>query len=407
MQASQTQATYEPEDLKLREHFPYYTWMRAEGIPIHFDVAGISDITAVPREPWARTGKGLGAFLELDATYQDERGMFVCEIPPGESLDVQHHLYEQFTLILQGRGATEIWQKSGPRRTFEWGQGSLFAPPKNTYYRMFNLGGEPVLYFCVTTAPRVMNGLFSAGGGTGSGVTSTSQFEYVFNSDHDFVEFYDGSEGYFARTDNRILASSSATKENGYQGNVWYTNYVPNVYEEIVDPRDHKVAGGRVTGYRMAGGFPMGHIGEWPVGRYHKAHYHGPGAVLVGLKGHGYVNLWPREIGIHPWQDGHADQVEFVEWGVNSIYSPPDGYFHQHMSTGSVPARHVAVYGGSLPLLTRGGQGSGDDRDLSTPYAEGGRLLDYEDEDPEVRRYFIEANRREGVECTMPPVIYR
>jgi len=110
MQASETRVPYVPADLKAREHFPYYAWMRGEGIPVYFDVAGISDITAVPRSPWPRTGKGLGVFLELDATYQDERGMFICEIPPGESLDVQHHLYEQFTLILEGRGATEIWQ---------------------------------------------------------------------------------------------------------------------------------------------------------------------------------------------------------------------------------------------------------------------------------------------------------
>jgi mannose-6-phosphate isomerase-like protein (cupin superfamily) len=283
MQASQTRATNEPPDLGQREQFPYYAWMRGEGIPIHFDVAGISDITAAPRKPWARTGRGLGTFLELTGTYQAERGMFVCEIPPGESLDVQHHLYEQFTLILQGTGATEIWQKNGPKRTFEWGKGTLFAPPKNTYYHMYNLGREPVLYFGVTTAPRLMNGLFPAGG---SGPSATRLADLVFNCDLDFVGLYDGSEGYFNRTDNRIM-------ESGYQGNIWYTNFVPNVYEEIVDPRNHKVAGGRVTGYRMAGGFPAGHIGEWPVGRYHKAHYHGPGAVLVGLKGHGYV---PRRL---------------------------------------------------------------------------------------------------------------
>ncbi len=392
-----------PPDLGQRGHFPYYAWMRGESIPIHFEVAGVSDITELPRAPWARTGKGLGVFLELDGTYQAERGMFVCEIPSGQSLDVQHHLYEQFTLILQGTGATEIWQKDGPKRTFEWGKGSLFAPPKNTYYRMYNLGTDPVLYFGVTTAPRLMNGMFPSSGG----VNTTSQFEFVFNIDHDFTELYAGSESYFARSDDRHVATAAPTKENGYQGNVWYTNFVPNVYEETVDPRNHKVAGGRVTGYRMAGGFPMGHLGEWPVGRYHKAHYHGPGAVLVGLKGHGYVNLWPHKLGIHPWQDGHGDQVELVQWGVNSIYVPPDGYWHQHMSTGNVPARHVAVYGGSLPLMTRGGSEGDGETDLSIPYSEGGRLLDYEDEDPEVRRYFIEANRREGVECTMPPVTYR
>jgi len=378
--------------------FPYYRWMEGEGIPIHFAVAGVSDLTELPRQPWARTGKGLGTFVELTGTFQAERGMFVCEIPPGESLDVQHHLYEQFTLILQGRGATEIWQKDGPKRTFEWGKGSLFAPPKNTYYRMYNLSQEPVIYFGVTTAPRVFNGLV---GWTSQMVDLPADLlDFVFSCDYSFLSAYDGREDYFARTENRVTSGS-------YNATIWHTNFIPDVNFESVDALEQKVAGGQLTGYRMAGGFPSGHISEWPVGRYHKAHYHGPGAVLVGLKGNGYVNLWPRALGIHPWQDGHGDQVAFVEWGPNSVYVPPDGWFHQHMSTGKVPARHVAVYGGSHPLMTRGGGDSEGGRGVYQPVREGGVLIEYEDEDPEVRRYFIEANRREGVECDMPPVRYR
>lgn len=381
--------------------FPYYRWMESEGIPVHFDVAGVADLTQLPRKPWARTGKGLGTFVELTGTFQAERGMFVCEIPPGEALDVQHHLYEQFTLILQGRGATEIWQKDGPKRTFEWTKGSLFAPPKNTYYRMINVGREPVIYFGVTTAPRAINGLFGAWGGDlgrAAADGSPSQYEFIFNCDYDFTDIYDGREDYFNRTDNRVTSGR-------YNATIWYTNFIPNVSEEFVEDLEQKVAGGQLTGYRMAGGFPSGHISEWPVGRYHKAHYHGPGAVLVGLKGNGYVNLWPRGLGIHPWQDGHTDQVAMVEWGPNSIYVPPDGWFHQHMSTGKVPARHVAVYGGSSPLMSqRPGDGEGG---VYLPIREGGVLIDYEDEDPEVRRYFTEANGREGVECDMPPVTYR
>lgn len=393
MQPTQTGTVLAAPELLARGRYPYYRWMQAEGLPIHFDVAGISDVTQIPRSPWARTGKGRGAFLELVGTYQAERGMFVCEIPPGEALDVQHHLYEQFTLILQGRGATELWQGNGPKRVFEWGKGSLFAPPRNTSYRMFNVGSEPVLYFGVTNAPRVMNGIF----GAWSGGSLPSQFDFVFNCDYDFADIYDGGESYFNRTDNRVTTGR-------YNASVWYTNFIPNVSEELVEDMEQKVAGGQLTGYRMAGGFPSGHISEWPVGRYHKAHYHGPGAVLVGLKGHGYVNLWPRELGIHPWQDGHADQVSMVKWGPNSIYVPPDGWFHQHMSTGQVPARHVAVYGPTVPLGTQRG---GDEGGVYLPVREGGVLIDYEDEDPEVRRYFIEANRKEGVECTMPPVTYR
>jgi mannose-6-phosphate isomerase-like protein (cupin superfamily) len=377
--------------------FLYYRWMESEQIPIHFAVAGVDDLTTLPRKPWARTGPGLGTFVELTGTFQAERGMFVCEIPPGQALDVQHHLYEQFTLILQGQGTTEIWQKDGPKRTFEWGKGSLFAPPKNTYYRMYNLGQEPVLYFGVTSAPRVFNSL--TGYFRPTDTVPAGLLDSVFNCDYDFIGMYDGSADYFARTEDRVTSGR-------YNGTVWYTNYIPDVSGELVDDLEHKVAGGQLTGYRMAGGFPSGHISEWPVGRYHKAHYHGPGAVLVGLKGRGYVNLWPRELGIHPWQDGHADEVVLVNWGPNSIYVPPDGWFHQHMSTGKVPARHVAVYGGNLTMMSKRGDAGGEGG-VYLPVREGGVLIDYEDEDPEVRRYFVEANRKEGVECTMPPVTYR
>jgi len=370
------------QDGNLQKEFKYQEFIRGEGIPIHFDVTGVADITALPRRPWPRTG-GLGTFIELKGTFQSERGMFVCEIPGGKALEVQRHLYEQFALILQGRGAAEIWRENGSKRVFEWGPGSLFAPPKNTYYRLYNGGQEPVIFFAITTAPKVMNGL--------------DEIEFVFNCKHDFAERYDGHDDYFRQTQNRV-------RRGRYNTAMWYTNFIDDVRKEFLDDYEQKVAGGHHTLYRMAGGFPSGHISEWPVGRYHKAHYHGPGAVLVGLKGMGYVNLWPKELGIHPWQDGHADEVVQVQWGPNSIYAPPDGWFHQHMSTGKMPARHVACYGGSNPLATARDR---DDSGVVTSAREGGRMIEYEDEDPEVRRYFIEANAMEGVECTMPPVLFR
>jgi len=395
MQPTATGKNIDGALLDARRSYPYYQWMQGEGVPIHFATAGLPDVTTIERSPWPRTGKGLGAFIALLGTFEAERGMFVCEIPPGESLEVQHHLYEQFTLILQGQGATEIWQKNGPKRTFEWAAGSLFAPPKNTYYRMFNLSQEPVIYFGVTNAPRLFNSLFAPRKDT----VSRRQLEFIFNSDYEFTDAYDGAEDYFARTEDRRATGR-------YNTSIWHTNFIPNVNDEWISDQEQKVAGGQLTGYVMAGGFPAGHISEWPVGRYHKAHFHGPGAVLVGLKGNGYVNLWPRELGIHPWQDGYGDRVVQIEWGPNSIYVPPDAWFHQHMSTGRVPARHVAVYGfgNGSPL---GVQRSEDEGGVFVPVREGGPLIDYEDEDPEVRRYFIEANRKEGVECTMPPVVYR
>jgi len=38
---------------------------------------------------------------------------------------------------------------------------------------------------------------------------------------------------------------------------------------------------------------------------------------------------------------------------------------------------------------------------------EGGTIIEYEDEDPEIRRRYEETLRRGGIECQMPPVVYR
>jgi hypothetical protein len=38
---------------------------------------------------------------------------------------------------------------------------------------------------------------------------------------------------------------------------------------------------------------------------------------------------------------------------------------------------------------------------------DGGTLIEYEDEDPEIRREFVERCRKNGVESRMPPITYR
>ena len=151
--------------------------------------------------------------------------------------------------------------------------------------------------------------------------------------------------------------------------------------------------------FKMAS-WTKAHSSEWPVGRYHKAHWHGAGAVLLGLKSVGYVLLWHKQYGIHPYQDGHADKVVKVDWKPGSIYSPCNEWFHAHFNTGREPARHLAAPGGGS-VFGRPLTGS------TASLREGGRLIEYDDEDPEIRRMFQEILRQKGIECTMPPVVYR
>ena len=356
----------------------YEKWIQEEGIPVHEAVAGVYDVTELPRRPWARMG-GSGTFIEMRGTTEAEGGVYVAEIPGGGALNPEKHLYNEAILVLQGRGLMEVWQEGGAKVSFEWGEGSLFSPPMNTWHRLVNGSREPALFLAVTNTPKAMNAMHDS--------------EIIFNCDYQFLNRFNGQADYFTRGEQR--------GREGLRSVTWHTNFIPDVGTEFLDEDEKRVSGGLQTNYKMAGDFPHGHIASWPVGSYRKGHYHGPGAILVGLSGKGYVPLWPFEAGIHPYQDGHEDQVVTVNWGPNSIYTPPGGWIHQHMSTGKEPARHVAFYNDS------GSRSLGDDAIVSISVREGGTLVEFEDEDPEIRRRFEEALRKEGVECSMPPVTYR
>lgn len=363
-----------------REVFPYHKFIEGEGLPVHRAAVGLDDLTALPRAPWARTG-GLGAFVELQGAFESERGIYVGEIPARGALEPERHLYEEEVFILEGHGISEVWQDGRDKLTFEWAADSIFAVPRNCWHRLYNGGSRPAIFVAVTTAPAVMNCL--------------DDVEFVFNSDYRFRHLY-GDEPYFK-------ASDLYTVEGQYKQAVWHTNFIADARKALVDALEQKVSGGQLTEYRMGKRFPHGHISQWPEGRYHKAHYHGPGAILLGLDGEGYVLAWPSEWGPRPYQDGRGGDVHKVPWRRHSIYSPPDGYFHQHFNTGHGPARHVAVYGADLPLAMYGLES--DEGWLGyVSVRSGGTLIEYEDEDPQIRQDFERELASQGIACATPPV---
>jgi len=58
--------------------------------------------------------------------------MYVVEIPSGGALNPERHIYDKVIYILKGQGATEVWQEGEKKQSFEWGEGSIFAPPPST-----------------------------------------------------------------------------------------------------------------------------------------------------------------------------------------------------------------------------------------------------------------------------------
>lgn len=361
------------------EKTAYVRWMKGETVPV-YEGYGIEDLRELGLAPWPRLG-GKGCFIQLYGM-EGITGMYVAEIPPGGALEAEKHLYEEVICVLSGQGATEIWQDGGRKRIFEWGSGSLFAPPLNSWHRLVNGSREPVKFVAVTTAPLMMDVFHNP--------------DFIFNSPYKFLDRYAEQEDYFGVGTKRYTA--------GLQ-HVWETNFIPNVKDVTVATQELKGAGVRITQFELSGNALIGHVAEWPVGRYHKAHYHGPGAVLLILQSEGYVLLWPKEAGTRPYESGRADDVVEVKWREGSVYCPPSGWFHQHFNVGHQPARQIAIRSGSRLHPTAFNIAAKRQEDgVYIDIKKGGTLIEYEDEDPEIRRRYEQALKKTGVGSQMPTV---
>lgn len=196
---------------------PYHQWMAQEGLPVVVG-HGVEDVRELPLSPWRRTG-GKGSFIHLYGM-EGSSGMYVGEIPPGGALHPERHMYEEVIVILEGNGATEVWQEGGKKHIFEWSRWSLFAPPLNSWHRLVNGGREPVKFFAVTTAPIVMD-LYR-------------NDEFIFNSPFVFHERFAGEEGYFSGPGKRYEIRNVAT---------WDTNFIADVSSAAIDTCEEKGVG--------------------------------------------------------------------------------------------------------------------------------------------------------------------
>ncbi|HTF94248.1 MAG TPA: hypothetical protein VK632_14460 [Verrucomicrobiae bacterium] len=357
----------------------YFKWMACQSIPM-IDGYGVEDVRDLPMARWDRTG-GNAAFINLYGM-EGVTGMYIGEIPAGGALEPEKHFYEEVICILDGQGATEVWQEGGRKQMFEWGPWSLFAPPLNTWHRLINGARQPVKYLAVTNAPLVMDTIHSE--------------EFIFNCPYVFTDRYSGADGYFNVGQKRY--------ESGMQ-HIWETNFITDIQSANLDQREVKGAGVRITQFELSGNSLIGHLAQWPAARYHKAHYHGAGAILLGLQSSGYVLLWSKELGTRPYETGHSEDVVEVKWKAGSVYCPPGGWFHQHFNTGAQPARHLALrYGSRIHPI---GFKIADKRSEDGVYVDvkkGGTLLEYADEDPYIRKHYEDEMRKNGIPSQMPSI---
>ncbi len=362
---SQRKEQIQKDSWQLEEvvHDEYQEFQKGEGIPIYTGYC-FPDLKAVEVKPWARMG-GLGAYMNL---YGEEFSgeNYISEIPPGQSLKPQRHIYEELVYVLSGRGATTVWSREGgPKMTFEWKEQSLFALPANVGYQHFN-GDEtqPARIFAKTTLPVL--------------------FQYYRNKKFIFENDFNIGE-----IDKDFYLGEAKMYNSGPPDNliVWVANFIPDVraFDKMAN-WNARGGGGRTVLIHPPGLVRLhAHMSEFPTGTYKKAHAHPPGRSIILITGKGYSILW---------QPGREEEKIKIDWKPGSLFGVGLGslqgecWWHQHFNSGSEPARYLVLHVKSPVLLDKHMQ------------------IDYVDEDPEIRRLFESELAKSGVKSKMPPQCY-
>ena len=352
---------------------PYLDWVEKEGIPVHEGYYAY--LKEVETKPWPRLGvKGAACHLKGRG---DFGSLFVIDIPPGGSTSPQRHLFEEVIYVLEGSGSTVVELESGERRTFEWGERSMFAMPLNARYRHFNNSGrERALLSSTTNLPLVMNTFYNE--------------KFIFETDFAFSERI-GKESHFSGEGELIMVRPG--------NNMWETNFVPDLDQIELKPWGER--GGNSTNimFVLANGLMHAHISEMPLGTYKKAHRHGPGLHVMCVSGTGYSLLW---------FEGDKD-FHRIDWKHGLMFPPADRQFHQHFNTSKRPARYLATGVGGMryPLTTAMRKAAGTlpegskEVGVSTSIKQGGDQIEYEDQDSRIQPMFMEECLRNGIEQKM------
>jgi len=343
---------------------PYREWIDGEGVPVHEDFG--FDLLSLEVAPWARLGaRGAYALVKGRGDFVDVQ---LIELAPGGATAPQRHLYETVVYVLSGRGSTSVDVAEDDRRTFEWGSSSLFALPLNTGYRHFNGSGtEPARLAAVTSLPLVMN------------VFRDESF--VFDNPTAFRDRLGPPEHF--RGDGTFIPMRPGR-------HMWETNFVPDLRRfELREWAARGAAGSNIM-FALADGTMHAHMSEMPVGTYKKGHRHGADFHIFPVTGHGYTLLW---------YEGDEDFVR-VDWKHGSVYAPPDRMFHQHFNTSPEAARYLAIAFGGLRYPTLADKRA-TFTGMDVSVKDGGRQIEYEDEDPRIRRIYEDELRTRGIASRM------
>ncbi len=342
----------------------YQEFIKNEGIPV-VESFGI-DLLSVDVKPWPRMG-ALGAYAHTSGR-GDFLDMYVLQIPAGGTTTPQKHLFEAVVYVLDGNGSTTIESADGEKHSFEWGPKSLFALPLNCRYRHFNASGQKSARLSVVTNfPLVINAFHNEA--------------FVFENDFQFPERL--GEKKFFQGDGEFIPMRPGR-------HMWETNFVPDLSTFSLQEWKARGAGGSNIMFVLADGTMHAHISEMPVGTYKKGHRHGADFHVFAVTGKGY-SLY--------WYDGNED-IQRFDWQHGAVFAPADRMYHQHFNTSPEPARYLAVaFGGLRYPFAEDKKKTFMGMDVSVK--EGGRQIEYEDQDPRIHQMYLEELAKSGIEPRM------
>lgn len=355
----------DPETRPFYQPPPHFVkWQNEQGIPIH-ETIHVDDLMQVELGHWDWIG-GPGAFVNLGETHIVNS--IIIEIPPGGKLKPVKHLFETWVYIVDGQGETVLEQEGFPTQTVSWQSRSLFGPPINTRYQHINTDSEkPARILMLANAPLTMN-LFH-------------DDSFVFENPFVFESRYKGEDRFFEPVVDYL------------GGRIARINFIPDVLNFDLLEWKRRGVGAKSFHLSMSDHTIAAHVSEFAPGTYKKCHRHGPSAHVIILAGEGYSLLWA---------DG--DEPTRVDWKPNSMFTPPDNWWHQHFNTGPEPARYLALrMGGSPEHELRVGETDGTTKDITFAPEQ----IEYEDEPEWIYDLYISELDKKGLEARQERPNYR
>ncbi len=358
----------------------YDQWIESLGVPIHRGHF-VADLRTVDVGWWEERQCNV-AFLQFMGMEGVSEGR-IAEIAPGQTLPPQKLAIGETIYVLDGTGLASIWAGEGPKRNFEWQPHSMFHVPRYATVQLTNARGDhPARVLHYNYMPMAM--------------TVIPDPSFYYNNPYEDPALLYSDEGESYSQAKAVLGAGARDPKAEREGAVrddsipaashggawWIGNFFPDMASwDKLSPYRGRGAGGTSVKIMFPNSGMSASMSVFDSCMYKKAHLHGPGRVIVIPAGEGYSVLW----------EPNGNKV-ICPWGEAAVFTPPNGWYHQHFNLGEGPARYLKF--GHLPQLS----GSGG--------VDGRAQIEYPDEEPWIRETFEGKLAERNLASMMPPVVY-